>query len=37
MKNVKHIRKSKSKTWEKETKPNWDKVKEKLNEVHFNA
>ena len=36
MKNVKHIGKSKSITWEEEAKPNWDKVKAKLNEVHFN-
>ena len=37
MKNVKYIGKSKSITWEEEAKPNWDKVKGKLNEVHFSA
>lgn len=37
MENVKYIGKSKSITWEAESKPNWNKVKEKLNEVHFNA
>lgn len=37
MKNVKHIGKSKSITWEEEAKPDWGKVKEKLNEVHFNG
>jgi len=37
MKNVTHIGKSKSITWEEEAKPGWDKVKEKLNAVHFNA
>ena len=37
MKNIKHIGKSKSITWEAESKPNWNHVKEKLNEVQFNA
>jgi len=37
MKNLKHIGKSKSITWEAESKPNWNLVKEKLNEVKFNA
>ncbi|MCK4742908.1 MAG: hypothetical protein KAT25_03735 [Sulfuriflexus sp.] len=37
MKNVKHIGKSKSVTWETELKPNWNQVKEKLNEIQFNA
>ena len=37
MKNIKHIGKSKSITWEAESKPNWNQVKEKLNEVQFNA
>ncbi len=35
MKNVKHIGKSKSITWEEEVKPSWEKVKDKLNEVNF--
>jgi len=37
MKNVKHIGKSKSVTWEAESKPNWKQVKEKLNKTHFNG
>jgi hypothetical protein len=37
MKNVKHIGKSKSITWETDSKPNWNQVKEKLNEIQFNA
>lgn len=37
MKNVQHIGKSKSVTWQAESKPNWSQVKEKLNEIQFNA
>ena len=37
MKNVKHIGKSKSITWEAESKPSWKQIKNKLNEVKFNA
>jgi len=37
MKNVKHIGKSKSITWEAQSKPDWNRVKEKLGEVQFNG
>ncbi len=37
MKNVKHIGKSKSVTWEAESKPSWSDVKEKLSEIKFNG
>jgi len=36
MKNLKKIGKTKSITWESESKPSWDQVKEKLSEVNYN-
>lgn len=37
MKNIKHIGKSKSITWDAQSKPEWSLVKEKLSEVPFNG
>ena len=35
MKNIKHIGKTKSITWESSKEPDWEEAKVKLNEMHF--